>query len=682
MEDTGAGLEGILIYNPDLFDAITIGRMLSHFKLLLEGIAADPEQRLLQLSFLSQAEWNRLLVEWNDSGANYPHGRTLHELFEDQVERTPDAVAVVFEDHLLTYRQLDCRANQLAHHLGRTGVGPETLVGICVERSMEMVVGLLGILKAGGAYVPLDPTYPRERIDFMASDAGTTVLLTQERLVGAQPDLDVHLVCLDSDWTNIARESLDTAVGDGVTAANLAYVIYTSGSTGKPKGAMNTHRGVCNRLLWMQEAYQLTAVDRVLQKTPFSFDVSVWEFFWPLLTGACLVMARPEGHKDSAYLIETIVAQGITTMHFVPSMLRVFLQGEGLDACNSLKRVVCSGEALSTDLQARFFACLNAELHNLYGPTEAAVDVTFWPCERESERRVVPIGRPIANIQVYLLDAYLEPVPIGVPGELHIGGVGLARGYHNRPGLTATKFVPNPFSAEPGDRLYKTGDLARYLADGNVEFLGRTDHQVKVRGFRIELGEIEAALTRHPAVRETAVLAREDRPGDKRLVAYLVPTNGREPTVSEIRRFLREGLPEYMVPAIFVMLDTLPLTPNGKIDRRALPLPERVRPTVEQDFVPPRTQVEEILVRIWAEILDIEQVGVHDNFFEVGGDSLLIMPMIARAEQEGLHLAPQQVFQHQTISELAAVEAKASVQAERESLAGDASVNAPDAESH
>jgi len=615
-EETRQGLKGVVEYNTGLFDGATIERMIGHFKVLLEGIVADAGQRLSELLLLTEAERHQLLVAWNDTRVEYPQDKCIHQLFEEQVERTPGAVAVVVEEEQLTYGELDRRANQVAHYLRKLGVGPETLVRICVERSLEMVVGLLGILKAGGAYVPLDPAYPQERLTFMLKDTQTAVLLTQQRLVGGLPEHRARVVCLDADWKTIGEESEEN-LGAKVTDRNLAYVIYTSGSTGRPKGVMNTHRGIRNRLLWMQDAYRLAESDRVLQKTPFSFDVSVWEFFWPLLTGACLVMARPEGHKDSTYLVLLIAEEKITTMHLVPPMLQVFLQEQELEACDSLRRVICSGEMLPLKLQERFFACLDAGLHNLYGPTEAAVDVTFWPCERESARRVVPIGRPIANTQIYLLDEYLHVVPVGIPGELHIGGVGLARGYLNRPDLTAEKFVPNPFSDEAGARLYKTGDLACYLPDGNIEFLGRIDHQVKIRGFRVELGEIEAVLGQHSAVQETVVLAREDIPGDKRLAAYVVPHNERAPAISELRDFLKKELPDYMVPSAFVMLDALPLTPNGKVDRRALPAPDTARPELEKTFVTPRTAAEEVLAGIWTKVLGLERVGVHDDFFEL-----------------------------------------------------------------
>ncbi|MEY2832873.1 MAG: hypothetical protein RLZZ574_2132, partial [Cyanobacteriota bacterium] len=468
-------------YSTDLFDTETIGRMLGHFQTLLKEIVANPDQQISTLPILTNTERQQLLFDWNDTAREYPQDKCIHQLFEEQVGKTPDAVAVVFEKQELTYRQLNERANQLAHYLQTLGVKPEVLVGICVERSLEMVVGLLGILKAGGAYVPLDPSYPAERLSYMLSDAGVKVLLTQDNLLSVLPSHVAQLVCLDTNWGIIEPHSQANLMTD-ISADNLAYIIYTSGSTGQPKGVMNTHQGIRNRLQWMQAAYQLTNRDRVLQKTPFSFDVSVWEFFWPLLTGARIVLAKPEGHKDSHYLINLIAQAQITTLHFVPSMLQVFLQEQNLAACHCVQRVFCSGEALPVELMERFFEHFNCEFHNLYGPTEAAIDVTFWQCQPQADLQSVPIGRPIANTQIYILDSQMQPVPIGVAGELHIGGDGLARGYLNRPELTEAKFVPNPFSPDKSARLYKTGDLARYLPDGNIEFLGRIDHQVKIRG--------------------------------------------------------------------------------------------------------------------------------------------------------------------------------------------------------
>ena len=642
-------------YDGRRFDAATIRRMMGHLQTLLEGVVADPEQRLSDLPLLTEAERQQLLMEWNSTRADYRRDQCLHQFFETQVEQTPEAVAVVFEDEQLTYRQLNRRANQLARHLQALEVGPEVLVGICVERSVEMVVGILGILKAGGAYMPLDPAYPRERLAFMLEDARVPVLVTQERLLKELPEHGARVVCLDDGGQTIARESEENPAS-GARAENLAYMIYTSGSTGKPKGVMNTHRGLCNRLHWMQQAYQLTTEDRIMQKTPFSFDVSVWEFFWPLITGACLVVARPGGHQNPDYLVSLIEAQQITTLHFVPSMLQVFLMAPGLERCKSLKRVICSGEALPFELQERFFSHLDAELHNLYGPTEAAIDVTYWQCQRESRERVVPIGYPIANTQIYILDRSMHPVPVGVAGELYIGGAGVARGYFNRPELTAEKFVPDPFSKEAGARLYKTGDWARYLPDGNIEYLERLDHQVKIRGFRIELGEVEVVLGQHPAVREAVVLAREDVAGDKRLVAYVVPNPEQVPTVSDLRGFVKAKLPEYMVPAAFVLLEALPLTPIGKVDRRALPVPERAQPELEAAFVAPRDIFEFRLAQVWEDVLDICPIGVTDNFYDLGGHSLLAIRLMTQVQQQfGQNISLATLLQNATIEQMARV---------------------------
>ncbi|MBV9124651.1 MAG: amino acid adenylation domain-containing protein, partial [Planctomycetes bacterium] len=653
LAETQQGLQAAVEYNTDLFDAGTITRLLGHFQKLLEGLAGDPGQRLSELPLLTAEEKQQLLVAWNDTATVYPEEHCLHRLVEAQVERTPDATALVFEGESLTYRELNARANRLAHHLLSLGVGPDVLVGISMERSVEMVVGLLGILKAGGAYVPLDPAYPQERLAFMLEDARLPVLLTQQRLAARLPAHQARVLCLDSDWDTIAAHAAGN-LDSGVMPEHLAYVIYTSGSTGRPKGAMNTHRGICNRLLWMQQQYQLTPADVVLQKTPFSFDVSVWEFFWPLLSGATLVVARPGGHQDSAYLVRLIAAEHITVLHFVPSMLQVFLEEKGLEACTALRHVMCSGEDLPYDLQQRCHLRLPGELHNLYGPTEAAVDVSFWQCRPNHPRGIVPIGRPIANTQLYVLDSHLRPVPVGVPGELHIGGVGLARGYLNRPELTAAKFIPNPLPEAPSPRLYRTGDRARWLPDGTIEYLGRLDHQVKIRGFRIELGEIEAVLGQHPAVREAVVLAREDEPGEKRLTAYVVAYPGAELSAATCRSFLKEKLPDYMVPSAFVFLKALPLSPNGKVDRRALPAPDRARPELERGYVAARNPVEEKLAAIFAGVLHLERVGVLDNFFDLGGHSLAVLDVLARVREVcGIDIPLREFFASPTVAGLA-----------------------------
>jgi amino acid adenylation domain-containing protein/non-ribosomal peptide synthase protein (TIGR01720 family) len=652
LEETPAGLAGYLEYSTDLFERATIQRMVGHLKVLLEGISENPTQKIRELHFLTPAEEKQLLA-WNKTDIEYPLDKTIIDLFEQQVEKNPDVIAVVFEDQKLTYGELNAKANQLAHYLRGLGVKPEVLVGICVERSLEMIIGLLGILKAGGAYVPLDPDYPRERLDFMIKDAAMTLLITQSSLQKKLPETTTtKLIGLDVEIEELSRLSVknpDSKVG----ANNPAYVIYTSGSTGTPKGVVNTHRGICNRLLWMQDVYRLTRNDRVLQKTTYSFDVSVWEFFWPLLVGARLVFAKPGGHKDSAYLVKLIISQQITTLHFVPSMLQAFVEEQNLEACTSLKRVICSGEALPFKLQEDFFKRLNAaELHNLYGPTEAAIDVTYWECQRESPLNNVPIGHPIANTQIYVLDTCLQPIPIGVPGELHIGGVGLARGYLNRPELTAEKFIADPFSNESSSRLYKSGDMARYLPDGNIEYLGRIDNQIKIRGFRIELGEIESVLGQYPLIKEGVVVVHESSKGDKRLVAYLVVQKDKAFETEGVKNYLKGYLPDYMRPSNFITLDALPLTPNGKVDRKKLSL-LAVTGVSEKSFVAPRTPAEKILAEIWSDLLDIPKIGVHDSFFELGGDSIISIQAISRAKKVGFNLTPKQLFQYQTIAELA-----------------------------
>jgi amino acid adenylation domain-containing protein len=487
----------------------------------------------------------------------------------------------------------------------------------------------------------------------MLQDAGARVLLTQAKLMNELPSHNGKVIRVDAEWKFIGKES-EQNPENVVTPENLAYVIYTSGSTGQPKGVMIDHRGVCNRLIWMQETYQLTAQDRVLQKTPFSFDVSVWEFFWPLIAGAELVVARPGGHQDSAYLLDVIAEHKITTLHFVPSMLQVFLEEEGLERCRWLRQVICSGEALQFTTQERCFEKLDAELHNLYGPTEASIDVTFWACQRGEDPRPVPIGRPIANIQMYILDAQLQPVPVGVSGGLWIAGDGLARGYVNRPELTSEMFIPNPFSASKGMRLYRTGDLARYLPDGNIEFLGRLDDQVKLRGFRIELSEIEGALNEHEEIRESVVVVREDALSERRLVAYVVASKSSPPSVTELRHYLKQRLPEYMVPGVIVVLDKLPLSPNGKINRKALPPPDGSRPELDKAFIAPRTQLEETIAAIWSEVLDVKEIGIHDNFFELGGHSLIAMMLISRVREEiRIELPLRTIFTLPTVAELA-----------------------------
>ncbi len=647
-------------YDTSRFEDGTIGRMLEHFVTMLSSIVANPQQRIDQLPMLTGSESQQLLVEWNDTKVDYAFDKCIHHLFEEQVVRTPDAVAVVFDNQQLTYTELNCRANQLAHYLCSLGVGADVLVGICVERSLFMVIGLLAILKADGAYVPLDPEYPTERLSFMLSDAQVSVLLTQEHLVESLPQHQVRVVHLDTDWYLICESSQKSPITK-VGSDNLAYVIYTSGSTGQPKGVMLSHSNLCNHMFWMQATFPLTEKDKVLQKTPFGFDASVWEFYAPLLTGGQLLIAEPGGHTDSAYLLRLIAQQQVTTVQLVPSLLQMLLEQGGIETCHSLKQVFCGGEVLPMTLLEGLLSKLNVNFYNLYGPTEACIDATTWNCHQKMYGQSVPIGRPIANTQIYILDQYLQPVPIGVPGELHIGGAGLARGYLNRIELTAEKFIPNPFDTETdtahfphSSKLYKTGDLARYLPDGNIEYLGRIDNQVKIRGFRIELGEIEAVLRQHEDVQASCVIVREDTPGDQRLVAYIVPQPQVIPTLSILRSFLKEKLPNHMVPSAIIILESLPLTVNGKIDLRALPTPESR--TREVSLVAPRTSVEARLAQIWAQVLKVELVGINDNFFEIGGHSLLATQVMSRLQEAfGTSLPLRCLFESPTIAELSEV---------------------------
>ena len=653
------GLYGSFEYNTDLFDRATIERMAGHFTHLLQAIVAEPERPVGELSMMGEAERRHLVYGFNDTAKVYPRvgpdTHTLHQLFEAQVARSPDHAAVVYEGASLSYAELNARANRLARHLRRLGVGPDVLVGLCTERSIEMIVGLYAIVKAGGAYVPLDPTYPADRLATIVEDAAPAAILTQQHLRHAAPSVPgVPVLCLDGDTGMWAGEDAGNPV-NATQPGHLAYVIYTSGSTGKPKGVGIDHRGIVNRLQWMQEAYPLTGADRVLQKTPFSFDVSVWEFFWPLLEGATLVVAKPGGHQDVAYLAGLIDAEGITTTHFVPPMLEVFLNEVEPGSGRSLRQVMCSGQALPLDLQQRFFTTWDhVELHNLYGPTEASVDVTYWQCRKDSALNCVPIGKPIANIQIHILDDFLNPVPVGVVGHLFIAGVGLARGYVNRPDLTAQTFIPNPFSATPGARMYLSGDLARYLPDGTIEYLGRSDHQVKIRGLRIELGEIESTLAALDVVRDVVVLARPDERGIPRLVAYLVAHDGQVlPDPAMLRRTLAQTLPDYMVPEYFVPLPVMPLTSNGKVDRKALPAPEMAHD--EAEHIAPRTTTEKAIAAVWSELLKVEKVGLTDDFFELGGHSLLATQLVSQLRKR--HVAEielRDLFSHATLGALAA----------------------------
>jgi amino acid adenylation domain-containing protein len=657
--ETPEGLRCRFEYSTALFEAATITRMGSHLQTLLEGIAADPEQRVSRLPLLTAEERQRLLVEWNATRAPYPTDRCLHHMFEAQVRYTPDAVAVVCGDESLTYGELNRRANQIAHYLLWMGVGPNKLVGLCMERSLAMVVGLLGILKAGAAYLPLDPMYPPERLAFIVGDAQPPVVLTQERLLGSLPAHGAQLVCLDSAWAAIAQcHDNDPVIG--ASADDMAYLLYTSGSTGNPKGVVGIHSATLNALAWMWRTFPFADDEVCCQKTSISFGDSIQEWLGPLLGGMRLVLIPDEVLKDLPRFVQTLALHRVTRLIIVPSLLRTLLDTyHDLPArLPNLKLWFAGGEALSSDLVLRFRQCLpHSRLINLYGASEASDDTTWYDTSlMSSELLHVPIGRPIANTHLYVLDQHLQPVPMGIAGELYVGGAGLTRGYFQRPELTAERFVPHPFGHESGARLYKTGDLVRYRSDGNLEYIGRDDQLVKLRGVLIELEEIEAVLREQPAVRETAVIIREDIPGDRRLVAYVVPAQEPAPTIRELRRFLEQKLPTAMVPAAFVMLERFPLTPSGKVDRRVLPPPGLLRPALEDLYVLPRTPIEQRLAAIWCELLGLEQVGIHDNFFELGGHSLLAMKLLFRVhDTTHVEVPLSSFFEMPTVAHVAAI---------------------------
>ncbi|NMG21590.1 non-ribosomal peptide synthetase [Brasilonema bromeliae] len=643
--ETEQGLQGLWEYNTDLFDAGTINRMSGHFQTLLDSVVANPQQHISELPLLTAAERHQLLYEWNDTYADYACDKCIHELFEQLVEGTPDDVVLMYEDQQLTYQQLNALANQLAHYLRTLGVGPEVLVGIFVERSLEMVVGVLGILKAGGAYVPLDPSYPKERLAFMLENSQPLVLLTQEFLFTELPEISAQVVCFDRDWQSIAQHCEEN-LNQTATTANLAYVIYTSGSTGKPKGVQVTHANLCHYAQAMGQALGITAEDVYLHTASIAFSSSVRQLMVPLAAGATVKIATSEQRTDPKALFAAIQQHDVTVIDIVPSYWRncihtlATLEPRTRQALldNKLRLIVSASEPLMSDIptQWTFGFKHQARLINMFGQTETCGIVATYPIPAQQHERVkiVPLGRPIPNTQIYLLDSHMQPVPIGIAGELHIGGLGLARGYLNRPELTEEKFIPDLFSQKEGARLYKTGDLARYLPDGSIEFIGRSDYQVKIRGFRIELGEVEAVLNQHPAVLQSVVVAREDKSGEKRLVAYVVPNQKTTVTITELRRFLKKKLPEYMVPFAFVLLEALPLTPSGKVNRSTLPAPDLVKQDLQATFVAPHDDLEKTLSQIWEEVLGIQPIGVRDDFFDLGGHSLLAVRLFAQIEKK------------------------------------------------
>jgi amino acid adenylation domain-containing protein len=629
--------------------------MLSHFENLLQEIVADPGRRLLDFRLMTQAEQHQLLVEWNDTKRDYPEDKCVHQLFEEQVERTPDAAAVVFESQKLTYRELNQRANQLAHYLIRLGVEPEQLVGIFMARSLEMVVAVLGILKAGAAYVPLDPESPKERLVFFLQDTKISIVVTQQPLIERLPSGEAHPMCLDPDWVTLRQERTENPIFRG-TPTRLAYVTYTSGSTGQPKGVMIEHKSLVNYLHWVNSCLFSDDIGTVPMTTEITFDACLKQLFAPLLCGKQVWLVPRGLVMQPSALLEEIRRNVRVGLNCVPSLWAAILNEidsiQAMTLAKTLKCVFLGGERLSEELVTKSFAALPAlKIWNLYGPTETTANASNG---RIASSGKVTIGNPVSNTEIYLLDNQLQPVPVGVTGEVYIGGVGLARGYLNGPELTAEKFIASPVSSLPGERLYRTGDLARYVSDGNIEFLGRIDHQVKIRGFRIELGEIESALSQHPSVHEDVVLAREDVVGDKRLVAYIVSNQQPAPSTDNLYSFLKQKLPDYMIPSAFVFLDALPLTSNGKVDRQALPPPGPSRRELETAFVVPRTPTEDLLAKAWAELLKLEKVGIHDNFFDLGGHSLLAMQVISRLRSAvNLDVPLRSLFENPTIAGLA-----------------------------
>jgi amino acid adenylation domain-containing protein len=634
MFESDTGLSGVFEYSTDLFESSSIARMSEHFQVLLEAIISQPETPILQLPLLTEDERQQLLFDWHDNQAEYPVEQCIHQLFEQQVNKTPNAVAVIYENQQLTYKQLNERANQLAHYLQTLGVKPEILVGICVERSLEMVVGILGILKAGGAYLPLNPTHPWKRLAEMLSDAQVSILLTQQSLVKSFEEYQGQLVALDSDWELIAQQNPQNPINHVVSSNNLAYLIYTSGSTGKPKGVMVEHSSLVNNYFAWSEAYQLSSLKTHLQMANFAFDVFTGDWVRALCSGGKLVLCPQDLLLEAEKLYALIQQHQVDCGEFVPVVLRNLVQYlEKTNQVLEMNLVICGSDSWYGREYAQFQQSLgkSTRLINSFGVTEATIDSCYFESKTREllPEQLVPIGKPFANTELYILDASLQPVPIGIPGELYIGGAGVARGYLNQAQLTKEKFISHPFQNKSGNRLYKTGDQACYLPDGNLEFLGRTDYQVKIRGFRLELGEIEGILLQYSAIKDCVVIAQEDNTGDKKLVAYYV--SAQSLTVKQLREYLKSKLPDYMIPSVWVELDALPLTPNGKINRKALSIPDF--DLTGNNYIAPRTLTEIKIAQIWQEVLNLKQVGIDDNFFELGGHSLLATQVASKIRQ-------------------------------------------------
>lgn len=648
-------------YDVNYFSADTIERLAGQFETLLTSATANPEDKISQLEILSKRDRQQLLVEFNQTQIDDPQDKCIHQLFEEQAQKTPNNIAIIFEDQQLTYAELNRKANQLAHYLQTLGVKPEVLVGLCVERTLEMIIGLLGILKAGGAYLPLDPALPQSGFACRLQDAQVPVLLTQQGLVDIPTDVS-QIVRLDTDWDIIAQHSDENPTSE-VTTENLLYVLFTSGSTGKPKGVAIEHRQLLNYLNGITDRLNLSATANFATVSTLAADLGNTVIFSSLCTGGCLHVLSAECSTDSAALAKYCRRYPIDCLKIVPSHLATLLASAPSESILPRQRLILGGEAASWKLIEQIHAsapdCL---IFNHYGPTEATVGVTTFAVEDKQVNysSQIPLGRPLANTQIYLLDEQLQPVPIGVTGELYIGGASLARGYLNRSELTAERFIPNPFAetgliaSNFGSRLYKTGDLARYLSDGNIEFLGRVDRQVKIRGFRIELGEIESILCQHPKVQQAVVSVQEEEFSNKYLVGYIVSKQKQKLSVSELHKFLREKLPEYMVPSTFMMLKTLPLTPNGKVNRNALPEPDDRRPELEVTYEPPQTEVEQTIAHIWQQMLHVEKVGIYDNFFDLGGHSLLLVQIHAKLREVlNTNISIVNLFEYPTINSLA-----------------------------
>jgi amino acid adenylation domain-containing protein len=653
LEEVEGSIDGMLRFNTDLFEAPTVARMVEHFRNLLEAAASNPEVPVSQMPLLTEAERYRVVQEWNNTRADYPTGLCLHQLFEQQVQRNPAAIALSFGERTISYGELNVWTNRLAHRLHRLGVKPGVLVALCFERSPEMVAAILATLKAGGAFVPLDPMSPTERLRVVLADTQAPIVLTQRHLMNRLPAIQAEVISLDPVESMLGEdEESRRPPASGVQPTDLAYVIYTSGSTGRPKGVMVEHHAICNTVWWHQQQLTVRSGDRLLLVVPYFFDAALSILFPALAGGARVVLAEPGEEYEPARLLERIARERVTILPVPPRPLRLLMEGPVSEKCRTVRWVCTGGEAMPPDLPGRLFDLLKVDFYNLYGPTEVAVDATCWPCQRGDTRPSVPIGRPIANVQVYVLDRHRQPVPIGVPGELFIGGAGVARGYLHDPELTAERFLPDPFRDEPGARLYRTGDRCRWLPDGSLEFLGRLDQQVKVRGYRIEIGEVETALASHPSVREAAVTIHVDATGEGRLVGYVVPEpDGPPPTPEQLRRHLKDRLPDYMVPSIFVPLAELPHTPTGKLDRKALPAPLNERPQTSQPFVAPRTPLEEYLAGLWRDVLRLDQVGVEDNFFDLGGNSIQAALLVNRLREHlGEHIFTVVLFDSPTIT--------------------------------